>query len=93
MAEPLPPNSAPLPWPSPPAGPNSALESFGSELVTALLAFPSSSSSSSGLPASCRAAAILQHLLTDNLQSKQRVLSIPLELAGGQGTDYLLPRC
>ena len=43
----------------------------------------------------CRAAVVLQQLLSGNVLAKQRLLTLPLQLApaaGGTAPDVLLPR-
>ncbi|CAM6096716.1 unnamed protein product [Calypogeia fissa] len=65
--------------------------SFGSMLVRALI----SSDGRNDLEASCRAASVLSHILKDNVQCKERVINIPLEIPSSAmaPTELLMPRC
>nr|ATG70663.1 golgin candidate 6 [Microbiota decussata] len=64
--------------------------SFGSILVRALI----SSEGQNDLEASCRAASILSHILKDNVQCKERVLRIQLEVPVStlSTPEVLMPR-
>ncbi|KAG0630720.1 hypothetical protein M758_1G199600 [Ceratodon purpureus] len=65
--------------------------SFGSMLVGALI----SSDGRNDLEASCRAASVLSHILKDNVQCKERVLKIPLEIPSfsTSSPELLMARC